>query len=147
MSPLDVGQNPNDPSPRSRFEYTWHQVGSRAVLKVIDIGHETAMSVTNDIEQVLASIFTQHPEFRRLVPDPARLFILYRDSEGTWDRVELVPQGESAWRCRFLPGPRTPDALRVWGIGADGWTGEPSRLLLEEDDDDGEENAGGPLHL
>lgn len=117
---------------RADFDFIIQRADVGYILKIVDLDLGE-MSVTNDIEQVLADIFErQEPP----VPEPRAFFILYRDSERLWDRVVLDDRGVREYRPHFQPGPRSPEELEAWGIRGELWTLEPSRKLSTGDDDD-----------
>lgn len=67
-----------------------------------------SMSVTNDLEAVLREVSLQ---VDRALPEYA---IVYRDSTGTWDRIEVKAHEVLAhtWTFQVLPGPRDPQEAR-----------------------------------
>ena len=66
------------PIPRSDYEYTI----KAGVLYIVDLD-KGGMSVTNDMENVLAEIETHEGKITSQ--------IIYRDSEGVWDEVTGWP--------------------------------------------------------
>jgi hypothetical protein len=64
---------------RSAYDLTVD--GEQHIAFVVDTGHETCRSVTNDAENVVADLV-------RLGIDVDRYRIIYRDSGGTWDGID-----------------------------------------------------------
>ena len=67
-------------SGRSAYDLTID--GERHIVFIVDTGHETRRSVTNDAENVIADLV-------RLGIDLDRYRIIYRDSGGTWDGIDV----------------------------------------------------------
>ena len=65
-----------------------------------------AMSVTNDMERVLTEVAFH---IDRTLADYE---ILYRDSEGTWDRVVMTALDDGSFEAEIVAGPRDPAVIR-----------------------------------
>lgn len=59
------------------------------VLCIYDL-NKGAMSVTNDIENVIKEALFSNPAVAEIV----NLVVIYRDSEGRWDEVKVSPTGK-----------------------------------------------------
>lgn len=85
-------------SPPVRADYWAAVIGHELIIVDADQGN---MSVTNDLEAVLLEVF------RDLIPDyvdlPA-LKILYRDTMGQWDRIEIGRENSGVYTAEILPG-------------------------------------------
>lgn len=64
--------------PRSNFNYTFDKVEGVPFLCIVD-ENRGAMSVTNDIENVVESIIAEEKQL------PKECLIIYCDSDGIWD--------------------------------------------------------------
>lgn len=79
--------------PRSNFNYAFDKVEGVPVLYIVD-EDRGGMSVTNDIENVVASIIEGEKEL------PDKCLIIYRDSEGVWDGWDNDRERFVALQCR-----------------------------------------------
>jgi hypothetical protein len=78
-----------------------YQTQTYNIVAITDLGLEGAISVTNAIESVLKSLV----EAGRLIPGHPYQRVIYRDSDGHWDRVDIDEQ------CRFV---RFAPIARSW---------------------------------
>jgi hypothetical protein len=69
-----------------RANYTWSKDGD--IIAIVDLDNGLGPSVTNDMENVLLDIAMELGHGLR------GYRILYRDSQGTWDGVHLLPNGK-----------------------------------------------------
>jgi hypothetical protein len=78
-----------------------YQMQAYNIVALTDLNVPGAKSVTNDIENVLASLVAAG----RLTPGHPYQRVIYRDSDGHWDRVDIDEQ------CRFV---RFAPIARSW---------------------------------
>lgn len=96
---------------KTRSDYAWeiHWLNYAdeevPILMIVDL-NKGRMSVTNDVENVLAAIDDELTNRRPLstirpikaAPSVGAMPIMYRDSDHAWDEVIVSPEGEF---CRF----------------------------------------------
>lgn len=70
---------------KPNFEHAMRDAGKTKVLCIVDLDHG-AMSVTNGAEIVLADMAREY--------DSLPTWIIYRDSDGNWDRLLATPDGQ-----------------------------------------------------
>jgi len=89
----------DDQANRSDFDHRftlWDEGNTVKTVLVITDLNRGGMSVTNNMEAVLQNIAEQEGFDLEYV---ARARIIYKDSDGVWDGVELDPNGQ----CSFYP--------------------------------------------
>ena len=99
---VNTGQAPGG----IRADFTLQVDEPAKLIRIVDqdLG---GMSVTNDLERVLADVADQ-------VELPLSDYsITYRDSTGTWDRIVATALDlENVFEVEVLPGPRDPPERR-----------------------------------
>jgi hypothetical protein len=85
--------------PRANYTFTREVFSDKNVIAIVDA--DTGMSVTNDIENVVAAVLAEEKL------QPKDVFIVYRDTEGNWDGWDAVNEqfihlGQSSWRNAMI---------------------------------------------
>ena len=99
---MKIWVNTGQPAGAARADYTIQVDEPAKLIRIVDqdIGN---MSVTNDLERVLADVADQ------VELSLSDYSITYRDSTGTWDRlVATALDLENVFEVEVLPGPREP---------------------------------------
>ena len=100
-----IGKFSADPSGlRVRADFDWRVHGD--LVKIVDLNLGN-MSVTNDLENVLAALVGE-------LPNPITQFrFIYRDTMGEWDHIRVRDHEVLAHTFEFevVAGPRDPDEL------------------------------------
>lgn len=88
-----------------RADFELHVEEHRLEIRIVDqdLG---GMSVTNDLERVLALVATR---VQRSLED---YDILYRDSTGTWDMVVVKRSLANTFTAEVIVGPRGPELAK-----------------------------------
>lgn len=81
---------------RANFQYKIGEVQGLKMLLIVD-KDAGSMSVTNDIENVVADISTHEGI------DPTEYFIAYKDSQGDWDGWDAKTKSFFFFRNKDLP--------------------------------------------
>ncbi len=90
-----------------RADFDLHVDEDAKEIRIID-QDRGSMSVTNDLEAVLREVSLN---IDHALPDYS---IIYRDSTGTWDRIDVQAHEVLAhtWTFEVRPGPRDPQETR-----------------------------------